>query len=189
MSKRRLTQKREQQIQEFGTGGEYLRCSRTTLQIAYSYHVADLRAEIAALRQERDEARAARLAAESLISALEATLQREIADKKEMLKELGEAERKRDEALWLLAQSLPVPPVGYGVQAPLQWSCEPPTEPGWYWWRDSASSSTLFVVRIARGISGLVLMALIGSSQTVIASEQKGQWAGPLVPPGEAEDA
>jgi hypothetical protein len=67
----------------------------------------------------------------------------------------------------------------------LRWSSEPPAEPGWYWYREHDGAATSYAVRISKGISRLILMALVGSSQTVIASEQKGQWAGPLVLPGE----
>lgn len=62
----------------------------------------------------------------------------------------------------------------------MTWTKEPPTEPGWYWWREDLSYNGMIVWvssdgKVSRMFAPLWLW---------LASEMGGQWFGPLQVPG-----
>ena len=63
----------------------------------------------------------------------------------------------------------------------MEWTSEPPTEPGWYWCR-----------RTDNGIKGILELGLFpvrrdGSGDKPVTEEKNRQWAGPIPEPVEME--
>lgn len=55
-----------------------------------------------------------------------------------------------------------------------RWTCNKPTEPGWYWWKYTGEPS---VVHVVHSMYGLVIEGHVGLVQNMNA-----QWQGPLSP-------
>lgn len=69
--------------------------------------------------------------------------------------------------------------MGYAAAQP-QWSDQPPTVPGWYWYRPPYNSKPAIIeVCNLRGV-------LLGDDTDIPISEWPGQWAGPIIPPDSA---
>lgn len=78
-------------------------------------------------------------------------------------------ERERDEA-----------------RAALQWSSEPPTEPGLYWLWEQGKKAALVEVRIYHYQDESFSHVHWLNSHSSLMEDVSGQWAGPLLPPKEA---
>ena len=66
----------------------------------------------------------------------------------------------------------------------MKWSKEPPTEPGWYWWKmGDVSNPMLEVVKLEWNSCYYRL----GTRQYYSAHELYGDWAGPIPQPEESK--
>jgi hypothetical protein len=63
----------------------------------------------------------------------------------------------------------------------MNWTKEPPTEPGWYWWRKSGAA---LIIRVGEMV-GFPQMSHVGFPVMPTAGEE---WAGPISEPGEVEE-
>lgn len=62
------------------------------------------------------------------------------------------------------------------------WTKEPPTEPGWYWWRYGPGTRPGMVCLFQTGAVRHALAHWAGEKEPTPA-EMGGEWAGPLTPP------
>lgn len=71
----------------------------------------------------------------------------------------------------------------------LRWSKEPPTMPGWYWWKEGRNEESMIVhVFIVAHISGeKFLCAQFAGEGDIVHRIDKidGEWAGPISEPEE----
>lgn len=68
----------------------------------------------------------------------------------------------------------------------LRWTSEPPTEEGWYWWREGPASATIEIVEIRGKVA--FFLNRYGRSVARTAPYYRGQWwPAPIAPPQEEE--
>lgn len=66
---------------------------------------------------------------------------------------------------------------------PYTWTSEPPTVPGWYWWREESIDDTIVEIYECAGCLTVDGQAMEG----IPLKGLTGEWAGPLELPGEKE--
>lgn len=67
-----------------------------------------------------------------------------------------------------------------------KWTSVPPTEAGWYWWRQGPASVSVEIVEIRKGVA--FFLNRYGRSVAKTAPYNSGQWwPAPIVPPQEEE--
>lgn len=69
---------------------------------------------------------------------------------------------------------------------PLRWSSDPPTVPGWYWWKSPDGFTTVMDIHLAPFPDGNHLAVSNGEMLPAVkCSDYRGLWAGPIQPPVE----
>jgi hypothetical protein len=63
-----------------------------------------------------------------------------------------------------------------------EWSREPLTAPGWYWWRRSADGDEPMMIRVRRSHDDATLHVYQGRGHYAAAAAIGGEWKGPLKP-------
>jgi hypothetical protein len=63
----------------------------------------------------------------------------------------------------------------------MRWTTEKPTVPGWYWWRKTATARAR-IVDVLSDREGLY-----AEGWKMMAMTWNGEWAGPILPPEEAQ--
>ena len=70
----------------------------------------------------------------------------------------------------------------------LTWTTETPTEPGWYWWQESAQApEAVFVLHYDNQSGPLVFRDPVDRVWQFVQRQSGIQWAGPIPLPGEPE--
>jgi hypothetical protein len=73
---------------------------------------------------------------------------------------------------------------GYSA-ASLEWSSDPPSEPGWYWERRNKSWDCISVIEVSEGRDGILEADRSMSFEDILRNKYPIEWAGPIPLPGE----